>query len=83
MTSSGEIRTFRIDIPQEQLDDLHNRLSRTRLPFAIPGAGSEWDHGIAPDYLRELASYWVDGFDWRVQERKLNEFDHFLTEIDG
>ncbi|AMW20096.1 epoxide hydrolase family protein [Mycobacteroides chelonae] len=83
MTSSDEIRTFRIDIPQEQLDDLHNRLSRTRLPFAIPGAGSEWDHGIAPDYLRELASYWVDGFDWRVQERKLNEFDHFLTEIDG
>lgn len=83
MTKSDEIRTFRIDIPQEQLDDLRNRLSRTRSPFWVPDAGSEWDHGITPDYLQELADHWATGFDWRVQEAKLNEFDHFLTEIDG
>ncbi|MEX3757328.1 epoxide hydrolase family protein [Mycobacteroides abscessus] len=83
MSSPADINTFRIEIPQEQLDDLAERLRRTRLPFQVPGAGSAWDHGIAPDYLQELADYWAHGFDWRAHESDLNKFDQFVTEIDG
>jgi epoxide hydrolase len=80
MTSS-ELRPFCIDIPQADLDDLKNRLARTRWPDELPGVG--WSRGVALDYLKELAEYWADGFDWRKQEEKLNEFPQFITTIDG
>lgn len=83
MTATHDIRPFRIAVPQAQLDDLRRRLHRTRAPFAVPAAGSTWDHGIAPDYLRELAEQWTGEFDWRAHESELNSFGHFLTEIDG
>jgi hypothetical protein len=73
--------TFRIDIPQAELDDLRDRLARTRWPDQLPGAG--WDYGIALDDVRELAEYWRTGYDWRVHERRLNGFPQFTTEIDG
>ncbi|MFI9503192.1 epoxide hydrolase family protein [Nocardia sp. NPDC052566] len=82
MTNTA-IRPFRIDIPQAELDDLRSRLTATRRPDTVPGTGSDWARGIAPDYLAELAEYWRDGFDWRAQERRLNSFDQFVTEIDG
>ncbi|MFC9433749.1 epoxide hydrolase family protein [Nocardia sp. NPDC057030] len=80
---NADIIPFRIRIPQVELDDLRDRLSRTRSPYPVPGTGAQWDHGIAPDYLRDLASYWADGFDWRAHETELNTLPHFVTEIDG
>jgi pimeloyl-ACP methyl ester carboxylesterase len=77
----AEIRPFRIDIPQADLDDLQARLDRTRWPDQLPGVG--WDYGIPLDYVRELAGYWRAGYDWRAQERRLNEFPQFSTTIDG
>lgn len=77
------ITPFRIQIPQADLDDLQHRLARTRSPHPVPGTGSEWDRGIPPAYLRELADYWAHGFDWRAHEARLNTFPQFLTEIDG
>ncbi len=81
MGDSTEIRRFRIDIPQADLDDLRDRLARTRWPDALPGIG--WTRGVPLDYLKELAAYWVNGFDWRKQEAKLNELPQFITSIDG
>jgi pimeloyl-ACP methyl ester carboxylesterase len=72
---------FRIDIPQAQLDDLHARLDLTRWPDELPGVG--WSYGVPLDYLKELAYYWRHDYDWRAQERRLNEFPQFTTEIDG
>src|SRR3954465_2129085 len=72
---------FRIDIPQEDLDDLRERLARTRWTEPLPGDG--WKRGVPVDQLRELAAYWRDGFDWRAQEARLNEFPQFMTVIDG
>lgn len=82
-TEAGEegIRPFRIDIPQEDLDDLRARLARTRWPDQLPGAG--WDYGIPLAVVQELAEYWRDGYDWRVHERRLNAFPQFTTTIDG
>ncbi|GAB2752846.1 epoxide hydrolase family protein [Amycolatopsis magusensis] len=78
---STEIKPFRIEIPQADLDDLRERLAHTRWPKQLPGDG--WDRGVPVDYLRELAEYWRNGFDWRAQEARFNEFPQFLTEIDG
>ncbi|MGW4330734.1 epoxide hydrolase family protein [Nocardia sp. NPDC004573] len=78
---STEITPFRIDVPQEQLDDLNRRLDATRWPDSAPGVG--WAHGIPLDYTRELADYWRNTYDWRAQEARLNSFPQFRTEIDG
>ncbi|WP_218022160.1 epoxide hydrolase family protein [Nocardia mexicana] len=72
---------FRIDVPQEQLDDLNRRLDATRWPDQAPGVG--WAQGIPLDYTRELADYWRHTYDWRAQEARLNSFPQFRTEIDG
>lgn len=81
MATNTEIRPFRIDIPQADLDDLHDRLARTRWPDEVPGGG--WNPGVPPGYLRQLADYWREGFDWRAQEARLNALPQFTTEIDG
>ncbi|WP_282786435.1 epoxide hydrolase, partial [Nocardia sp. CC201C] len=77
----ADIRPFRLEIPQTELDDLHDRLARTRYAQQVPGTGSE--RGIPADELRELAEYWRTGFDWRAQEAALNAYPQYVTEIDG
>ncbi len=75
------IQPFKIAIPQEAIDDLHDRLARTRWPNQLPGVG--WSRGVPLDYLKDLAGYWRTGYDWRKHEAKLNEFPQYTTEIDG
>ena len=72
---------FRIEVPDDVLDDLRSRLARTRFPNEIEGIG--WDQGTPLAYLRELVAYWMDEYDWRVHEARLNGYDNFLTEVDG
>jgi epoxide hydrolase len=79
--SDTTIRPFRIDIPQADLDDLRDRLHRTRWPDELPGVG--WAYGVPLGYLKELAAYWGDGYNWREQEALLNEHPQFTTTIDG
>ncbi len=73
--------SFRIDVPQRDLDDLYDRLDRTRWPQELPDAG--WDYGVPGAYVRELADYWRHGYDWRRWEARLNEHPQFTTTIDG
>ena len=75
------IRPFRIDVPQAALDDLHDRLARTRWPDELPGVG--WDYGVPLDYLRGLAEHWRTSYDWRAQEARLNTHPQFTTTVDG
>lgn len=75
------IQSFQVHIPQATLDDLHERLARTRWPGERPGAG--WSRGVPLGYLKDLAEYWRAGYDWRTYEARLNEFPQFTTEIDG
>ena len=76
-----EIKPFRLDIPQSDLDDLRERLARGRWPDEVPGLG--WAHGAPVGYLRDLVEHWRTGYDWRAQEAALNRFPQFTTEIDG
>lgn len=82
MTTTQEIRPFRIDIPQPDLDDLADRLARTRWFDDLPGA-TDWSRGVPTGYLKEIAEYWRTGFDWCAWEARLNELPQFVTEIDG
>jgi pimeloyl-ACP methyl ester carboxylesterase len=75
------VTPFTIAVPQPVLDDLRARLAATRWPDEIPGIG--WDHGTSLGYLRSLTAYWEQGFDWRAQEKRLNELHHFRAEING
>jgi pimeloyl-ACP methyl ester carboxylesterase len=77
----AEIRPFRIQVAQADLDDLQDRLARTRWPDELPGVG--WSYGVALDDLQELAAYWRDGYDWRAWEARLNAYPQFTAEIDG
>ncbi|MGW6330950.1 epoxide hydrolase family protein [Nocardia rhamnosiphila] len=75
------VRPFRIDIPQTQLDDLADRLRRAIWPNELRGVGDSY--GVPNDRVRGLAEYWLDRFDWRALEAKLNAYPQFVTEIDG
>ena len=72
---------FTIDVSDAVLTDLKMRLEMTRFPDEIEGA--DWRYGTNLAYLQELVTYWKDEFDWREQERRLNQFDQFTTNIDG
>ena len=75
------IEPFRIDIADAVLLDLRERLRRTRWPGELEAM--DWDLGTPQVYLRELCDYWRKDFDWRAQERRLNQYPHFKAEIDG
>lgn len=72
---------FRVDVSDEVLADLRDRLARTRWPE--PETVEDWSQGVPRAYLRELCAYWADDYDWRRAEERLNAFPQFRTEIDG
>src|SRR5262249_61752534 len=75
------IKPFRIAVDDAVLRDLKERLARTRFPDQVEGGG--WDYGVELGSMKELVAYWKDSYDWRAQERKLNDMPQFVTEIDG
>ena len=77
----SEITPFTIAIPDAALEDLRRRLSDARWPDQLPDAG--WDYGAEMGYIKELARYWADEYDWRAAEAELNNLDHYTTTIDG
>lgn len=85
MNTSTALTPFRIDISQAHLDDLHDRLARTRWPIPAPDRSdpTDFSRGIPLTYLQELAHYWREEFDWRAHEAKLNQYEQFTTVVDG
>ena len=76
-----DVRPFKIEIPQVEIDDLRARLERTRWADEIPGSG--WDYGADIDCMKALVEYWRTEFDWRAQEKFLNEFHQFHASVGG
>ncbi|HEU4387646.1 MAG TPA: epoxide hydrolase [Blastocatellia bacterium] len=68
---------FKIRIPQEPLDDLNERLLRTRWPGEPENAG--WRYGANLGYMKKLVDYWVNQYDWREWESKLNRFPQYIA----
>jgi microsomal epoxide hydrolase len=74
-------RPFTIQVPDDVLVDLRQRLSRVRWPDDIPDSG--WRYGTALGYMQELVAYWRDAYDWRRHEALLNGFAHFTVPLAG
>jgi pimeloyl-ACP methyl ester carboxylesterase len=72
---------FEIHIPQDSLDDLRDRLRRTR--FAEDFGNDDWSFGVPDAYLRALVDYWLSEFDWRAQEAAMNRFAHYRVDVGG
>jgi pimeloyl-ACP methyl ester carboxylesterase len=81
VATNVEIVPFTIDIPQDALDDLRQRLEQTRFANELPDTGDIY--GVPGAYVREMAELWTDGYDWRTWEARLNAYPQFTTEIDG
>ncbi|MFD1930655.1 epoxide hydrolase family protein [Nonomuraea mangrovi] len=75
------LEPYKIDVSHEALDDLKDRLKKTR--FFDDLDNEEEYYGISTAYLKPLVEYWADGFDWRAQEKRLNTHDQYKVEIDG
>jgi pimeloyl-ACP methyl ester carboxylesterase len=75
------VRDFRIETPQAELDDLRERLLRTRWPD--PSTVEGWTQGVPLDYVQDLCAYWANGYDWRRVEAQLNAYPQFVTGLDG
>jgi pimeloyl-ACP methyl ester carboxylesterase len=78
---SEQPQPFHLDVHDDVLDDLRERLARTRWPDEIPESG--WEYGSNLAFMRRLTERWRDGFDWRAQEAKLNAVDQFQVRLDG
>jgi pimeloyl-ACP methyl ester carboxylesterase len=74
-------RPFTIDVPDEALVDLRMRLERTRWPDENPGGG--WQYGSDLQYMKTLAAYWREKYDWRAHEAGLNRLRQFVASVDG
>src|SRR3712207_3650467 len=75
------VRPFRIDVPEEALDDLRRRIAATQWPEKETVADES--QGVPLATMQELAHYWATDYDWRKCEAKLNALPQFITEIDG
>src|SRR5439155_17731937 len=75
------VTPFRVEVGDDQLDDLRRRLATARWPEPAPVA--DWSQGVPLDWLRELCGYWAGGYDWRRLEARLNGLPQFVTELDG
>lgn len=78
---SADPKPYRIEVAEADIDDLRDRLTRTRWTGELPGVG--WSYGIPLEYVQDLAGHWRSAYDWRASEARLNQFPQFTTEIDG
>jgi Epoxide hydrolase N terminus len=79
--SATEVRPFRIEVPQEEIDELRRRVQATRWPEKETVEDASQGPRLAT--LQALARYWAEEYDWRECEEKLKALPHFITEIDG
>src|ERR1700753_941397 len=75
------VRPFTVSISDSEIDDVKQRLARTRWPD--PETVGDWSQGVRVENARSLISYWEHNYDWHRLESRLNRFPQFLTEIDG
>jgi pimeloyl-ACP methyl ester carboxylesterase len=79
--TATEIRPFHVEFSDEAIDDLRRRIALTRWPSKELVA--DRSQGVQLATAQALARYWLDGYDWRRCEEKLNALPQFKTEIDG
>jgi pimeloyl-ACP methyl ester carboxylesterase len=76
-----QIEPYKVSIPQETLDDLHQRLKRTRWPDEVDQAG--WRYGANLEYMKQLAKYWLTEYKWRTHEQQINSYANYCANVDN
>jgi pimeloyl-ACP methyl ester carboxylesterase len=79
--AASAIRPFRIEFPDQALEDLRQRVRSTRWPERE--TVSDDSQGVPLATMQELARYWASDYDWRKAETRLNALPHFITELEG
>ena len=78
---SNAINQATIDVEGSVLDDLKQRLGRSRWPSRE--TVTDWSQGMPLAYARELAQYWEYQYDWKNWEARFNQWNPCSTAIDG
>src|SRR6476620_8060492 len=79
LPTGSALRPFRVDIPQSTIDRILNRVRDTQWPDRLDA--SDWRYGANWDYMKALARYWGEQFDWRKAEENLNRYPQFLARV--
>lgn len=77
--SGSTPRPFKVDVPQATIDRILTRVREARWPARLEA--SDWRYGANWDYMKSLAQYWTDKFDWRKAEANLNRYPQFVTRL--
>src|SRR5436853_3735471 len=73
------VKPFRVDIPQARIDHIRARVREAEWPDRLDAPDAKY--GVNWDYMRALARYWTEGFDWRKAESNLNRYPQFLARV--
>ena len=73
---------FEINVPQAKLDAIRARAEAYQW-FPSPAGLPDWQLGMSTPALKDIQSYWLNTYDWRAEEKKLNQYPQFIAEIDG
>src|SRR5262245_38184685 len=76
-----EVVPFELSVAASELDELKQRLRRTRWPERE--TVDDWSQGIPLAYVQDVCRYWAERYDWRATETRLNAIPQFRTELDG
>jgi pimeloyl-ACP methyl ester carboxylesterase len=79
--AATDLRPFRVDVPDEALDDLRRRIAATNWPERETVADDS--QGVPLAMIQQLAHHWMTAYDWRKCEANVNALPQFMTEIDG
>ena len=74
-------KPFKITVDQKAIDDLNNRLLNIRWAESLDV--DDWSRGVPKKYLKKVAKYWAETYDWKKHEAEINQYPQFLTKIDG
>jgi pimeloyl-ACP methyl ester carboxylesterase len=78
-SEGAEIREFTVEVSDNELTDLRDRINATRWP----DRETDPSQGVRLETIQALADYWATDYDWRKFEKRFASLPHFITEIDG
>jgi len=76
---ASRLKPFRVNTPQARIDHIIKRVREAQWPERIDT--DDWRYGANWDYMKSLARYWVEQFDWRKAEANLNRYPQFLARV--
>ena len=77
----SEIRAFKLDVPKSEIDELKERLDRSRWPDTE--TVDDWTQGVPINYHREFCEYWARDYNWYDTQDRLNKYPQYKTTIDN